>query len=66
MVVESAPASIAELVRQGVDFDQEEDGEFSLGKEGGHSHRRILHAKDTTGKEIADSLLGLRAGGRKY
>ncbi|MFT4546818.1 MAG: L-aspartate oxidase [Verrucomicrobiales bacterium] len=56
-IVEAAPESIAELVKHGVDFDKEPDGDFSLGKEGGHSHRRILHAKDTTGKEIADSLL---------
>lgn len=62
MVVESAPASIADLVRQGVDFDRDEDGEYSLGKEGGHAHRRILHAKDTTGKEIADSLLASARG----
>ncbi|RYD20376.1 MAG: L-aspartate oxidase, partial [Verrucomicrobiaceae bacterium] len=34
-----------------------EDGHFQLGKEGGHSHRRILHARDTTGREIARALI---------
>lgn len=48
--------TIDELIQCGVDFDKEGE-EFSLGKEGGHSHRRILHAKDTTGREIAESLL---------
>ena len=63
-IVEAGPEAIAELVRRGVDFDKEEDGDFCLGKEGGHTHRRILHAKDTTGKEIADSLLAeARAAG---
>lgn len=48
--------TIEELVLCGVDFDKDGKG-YSLGKEGGHSHRRILHAKDTTGREIAGSLL---------
>lgn len=51
--------TIDELVSCGVDFDKDEQRAtlYSLGKEGGHSHRRILHAKDTTGKEIMESLL---------
>jgi L-aspartate oxidase len=58
-IVEEAAETIAELVSWGTDFDKdEEDRErFSLGKEGGHSKRRILHAKDTTGREIATSLV---------
>jgi L-aspartate oxidase len=48
--------TIDELISCGVNFDQENET-YSLGKEGGHSHRRILHAKDTTGKEIMLSLL---------
>ncbi|NWK56343.1 L-aspartate oxidase [Verrucomicrobiaceae bacterium N1E253] len=48
--------TIDELITCGVDFDRDGD-HYSLGKEGGHSHRRILHAKDTTGKEIMQSLL---------
>ena len=48
--------TIKELVGWGVNFDKT-GGTFELGKEGGHSQRRILHAKDTTGEEIATSLL---------
>lgn len=51
------PASIDELVRRGVDFSQLDDGRVSLGKEGGHSKRRILHVKDVTGKAIEEALL---------
>jgi L-aspartate oxidase len=39
-----------------VEFDQQ-DAKYALGKEGGHSHRRILHARDTTGREIARAML---------
>ncbi|MCP5535229.1 MAG: L-aspartate oxidase [Akkermansiaceae bacterium] len=55
-ILGEAAQTIEELIACGVDFDKE-GKEFSLGKEGGHSHRRILHAKDTTGREIAESLL---------
>ncbi len=48
--------TIDQLIKSGVDFDKN-GKDFSLGKEGGHSHRRILHSKDTTGMEIAESLL---------
>ena len=55
--------TIDELISCGVHFDKDgEDADhFSLGKEGGHSHRRILHAKDTTGLEIMESLLDTAA-----
>lgn len=58
-ILSEAGQTIEELVSCGVDFDKEAERpeNFSLGKEGGHSHRRILHAKDTTGMEIASSLL---------
>ncbi|MGB1130222.1 MAG: L-aspartate oxidase [Haloferula sp.] len=48
--------SINDLVAHGTEFDRQ-DGHYDLGKEGGHSHRRILHARDTTGHEIATSLV---------
>lgn len=55
-IVSEGADAIEELVRQGVHFDGE-GGTYRLGKEGGHSHRRILHAKDTTGREVARALI---------
>ena len=55
-VIESAADCINELVSIGVNFETDERGEFRLAKEGGHSSRRILHAKDATGKEIERAL----------
>jgi hypothetical protein len=51
-IVQDGAAAIEDLVNYGVSFDRE-NSHFQLGKEGGHSHRRILHARDTTGLEIA-------------
>jgi len=48
--------AIASLEEYGVEFDRVE-GQYDLGMEGGHSKRRILHAKDATGMEIASKLL---------
>ena len=62
-IVEEGPARIAELIELGMKFSEREipdqDGgrELDLGKEGGHSKRRILHAKDITGHEIERALL---------
>ncbi|MFH2091296.1 MAG: L-aspartate oxidase [Pseudomonadota bacterium] len=60
MVVENGPQRIKELVSQGAHFNRQGDGEydFSLGKEGGHSAKRIVYAQDLTGKEIEDTLIG--------
>jgi L-aspartate oxidase len=55
-IVKEGPARIKELVELGVKFTKEE-GKFKLGKEGGHSKNRIVHAKDLTGKEIESALL---------
>jgi L-aspartate oxidase len=41
----------------GVPFDRDADGQLSLGREGGHTARRIVHAKDTTGWAIEAALL---------
>ncbi|MCQ2194148.1 MAG: L-aspartate oxidase [Paludibacteraceae bacterium] len=57
MVIENGPAQIKELVNWGVDFDRNEDGNFDLHKEGGHSDFRILHHKDNTGAEVQVSLI---------
>jgi L-aspartate oxidase len=62
-IVEEGPARIQELIELGMKFSQVEDRqhhgkpELDLGKEGGHSQRRILHAKDVTGREIERALL---------
>src|SRR5262245_12819239 len=51
-IVEEGPARIAELIQLGMKFSERETArpngarELDLGKEGGHSKRRILHAKD--------------------
>lgn len=56
MVVKEGPARICELTEIGVQFTQK-DNRLDLGKEGGHSHHRIVHAADLTGKEIERALL---------
>jgi L-aspartate oxidase len=62
-IVEEGPAHISKLIELGMKFSERdapsEDGgrELDLGKEGGHSKRRILHAKDVTGREIERTLL---------
>jgi len=62
-IIEEGPARIAELIELGMHFSEREvprsNGvrELDLGKEGGHSKRRILHARDVTGREIERALL---------
>ncbi|HIF05338.1 MAG TPA: FAD-dependent oxidoreductase, partial [Candidatus Poseidoniales archaeon] len=56
MVVEEAGARIEDLVSSGVRFDSNSEG-YDLTMEGGHSSRRILHAKDATGAEIERALI---------
>jgi L-aspartate oxidase len=57
MVVREAPDHIRQLIEWGTNFDTEE-GELSLGREGGHSHRRIVHALgDATGHEIMRAMI---------
>lgn len=57
IVVKEGPERIKEIISYGAEFDKDEQGEYSLGKEGGHSENRILHHKDVTGKEIERALL---------
>lgn len=55
--VERGPAAIRWLIDQGVAFTKcDNNSEYHLTQEGGHSHRRILHTADTTGKEVSSSL----------
>lgn len=56
-VVTQAPAQINELIKWGVEFDRNENGDFDLHREGGHSEFRILHHADNTGFEIQQSLI---------
>ena len=57
MVVREAPAHIRDLIDYGAHFDVE-DGEIALTREGGHSHRRVVHALgDATGKEVMRALM---------
>ena len=57
MVVKEGPERVNEIIEWGAKFDKEADGDFKLGKEGGHSAFRILHHKDITGKEMESTLL---------
>lgn len=57
MVIEEGPARFRELVEWGTQFDLEKDGDFKLGREGGHTENRIVHHKDITGAEIERVLL---------
>lgn len=57
MVIEEGPARFRELVEWGTQFDLEKDGDFKLGREGGHTENRIVHHKDITGAEIERALL---------
>ncbi|MCM8558025.1 L-aspartate oxidase [Sphingomicrobium sediminis] len=56
MVVEGAPAAIQRLAELGVPFNLDEDGDWHLTREGGHSHRRIVHVHDATGWAVAQAL----------
>ena len=60
-VVEHGPRMIEALRKTGVEFDRNTDPkrsvDFDLGREGGHTKRRVLHHRDTTGREIERSLV---------
>lgn len=60
LVVREGPDRIRELIALGTTFStraDQEDREYDLAREGGHSHRRILHASDATGREIVRALI---------
>ncbi|HEX7077003.1 MAG TPA: L-aspartate oxidase [Candidatus Eisenbacteria bacterium] len=61
VLVEEGPGEVLRLVSLGVRFSRERGhpDRFALGREGGHSRRRIVHAKDRTGWEIERVLLRL-------
>ena len=58
LVVSSGPERIKQLLNWGAQFDRDlESKQFELAQEGGHSARRILHSRDSTGREIERALL---------
>jgi L-aspartate oxidase len=59
MVVKEGPGIVEDLLNWGVNFAKhsENNNEFDLGREGGHSERRVLHAGDITGREIERALV---------
>jgi L-aspartate oxidase len=56
-IVREGPARIQELIELGVKFSITATGKLDLGMEGGHSRRRVVHAKDLTGQDIEAALL---------
>ena len=59
-MVEAGPDLIDRLLSYGIEFSrdgQDKDAAFALGREGGHSRRRVLHCRDLTGREIESRLL---------
>ncbi|OFW01865.1 MAG: L-aspartate oxidase [Acidobacteria bacterium RIFCSPLOWO2_02_FULL_68_18] len=65
VLVREGPRYVRELVEWGAAFDRDESGAPALGREAAHSVRRVLHARDATGREIA-RVLGSRAGGNPH
>ena len=61
IVVKEGPERIKEIIAYGASFDKDASGDYSLGKEGGHSENRILHHKDVTGQEMERALLSALA-----
>ncbi len=56
-IVRAGPACIDKLIQLGVRFSREDNGKkLHLGREGGHSERRVVHAADYTGREIESAL----------
>jgi L-aspartate oxidase len=56
-VINEGPDLVRELLDLGVNFTKKDDIALELGREGGHSRNRIVHARDYTGKEIESTLV---------
>lgn len=59
VLVNEAAQNIEKLCEFGVNFDKKGPDELSLTREGAHSKNRIIHAGDTTGKEVCDTLISV-------
>jgi len=57
IMVKEGPRLLKKLSELGMKFIKNGSGTFDLGREGGHSRRRIVHAKDRTGKEVENTLI---------
>jgi L-aspartate oxidase len=57
LCVKEGPGAMHKLLELGVPFSRGADGELDLGREGGHTARRVAHAGDITGREIERTLL---------
>ncbi len=57
IVASEGPDQIRKLMKWGAKFSQQEDGDLSLGREGGHSANRIVHKADYTGREVESALI---------
>jgi L-aspartate oxidase len=63
VLVEAAPETVRDLIARGVVFDLDHEGRLALGLEGGHTHRRIVHAGGSqTGYELTSKLAAMVAG----
>jgi L-aspartate oxidase len=62
VLVNEAADNIETLCELGVNFDRKNSMELSLSREGAHSMNRIIHAGDTTGKEVCDKLTSIVRG----
>lgn len=56
-IVKTGPAIIEQLKQIGVEFDTDDTAHIDLGKEGGHSERRVAHVADATGLAIQSALV---------
>ena len=62
MVIEEGPERVRDLIDLGAQFSLDPEGELHLGREGGHSAYRIVHAEDMTGREVERALLAAVRG----
>ena len=56
-LVKEGPGDVLKTIEYGVEYDRYENGELIKTLEGGHCRRRIVHHKDTSGKEMVDKLV---------
>ena len=65
VLVEDGVRYVRELIEWGARFDRDRTGALSLGREGAHGLRRVLHAADATGREIGRALMGRASPNRR-